>query len=122
MSRPPRDRSMETAAAVYAGRCCEISDLAVRLRGMDECVEATPNDDGPGRFAMTRCTDRIVRYYYPDQDYTVPYWQATPEEQEGCCSNCRARMEVVMQRWRLQRTLGGLKRALMNAYRREVRQ
>ena len=67
---------------------------------------------------MDYCTDRIQRAggidYQPNE---VRWWEATDEEIAALCGPCRARVDLWRERWRLKTGVGGLKRALLQAYR-----
>jgi hypothetical protein len=116
--RPPRVPPLErltNAAIAYAARHEEIAELTRSAKAVPGC--AIPDPDGS--FAVNYCSDRIpYRGSSPDENpELIRWWEATDEEIASFCGPCRSRVDLWGERYRLKTGVGGLKRALLWAYR-----
>ena len=115
---PALDR-FTNAALAYAKRCEDIAELTRQAKAVPSCE--VPDPEGHGGQSIDYCTDRMEDpggFDYPPSK--VVWWEMAESQIATLCTPCRSRVDLWRERYRLRQTLGGLKRALLQAYRAHI--
>ena len=123
MSAPKVDRSLETCAARFAAVCLEITALRRAARALS-CEVAEDGDAETNTPHTPDCLDNFNSVHADTFDDESPrkWWQATEEERQEFCSACREKAALYAARHSLRLRAGALKRSLLAAYQRAVRE
>lgn len=109
-------RTFAEAAETYCERREQITELNRKLWAIPRCeIEYR----GSGLIDEGDEPSCILAYI---GEGGARWFQATPEEQADddlFCPQCRARMPLLIERYKLRKTLAGLMRSMRAAYRRE---
>jgi hypothetical protein len=118
--RPTQDLAFAMAAERYTARALEIHELTRQAAAVPPC-EAGDRWSDPTQFAgYADCPDLLTEKYVEDGisgAVKVQWWEASEEQLAAFCVPCQSRVALWKERYRLRKTVGGLKRNMLRAYR-----
>jgi hypothetical protein len=118
--RFPQDLAFALAAERFAARTLEIHELTRQASAVPPCEHAAAAEDETHFPGYADCPDTLEEKYVEDGvsgAVKVVWWEATSEQIATFCVPCQSRVALWKERHRLRRTLGGLKRNMLRAYR-----